>query len=121
MRIHSGRLIPLGYGTFVRSDAVVAVEPLTKERGPGQRALVWVRDLPEPLVASRSEGAIADDLRTPEDAAARVSELRETLEEVVEALQGVPGMLRRVIRDEADVDLDRLVERGRQVLTRGPE
>lgn len=121
MRIHSGRLIPLGYGTFVRSDAVVAVEPLTEERGPGQRALVWLRDLPEPLVASRSEGAIADDLRAPADAAARVGELRDSLEEIVEALQEVPGMLRRVIREEADVDLDRLVERGRQVLMRGLE
>lgn len=119
MRIQSAQLIPLGYGTYVRSDDVVAVEPITDERGPGQRSLVWLRGVPEPLVASRSEGAIADDLLSPADTAARVGELRGTLEEMVGALERIPAMLRRVIREEANVDLDRVVERGRQVLARG--
>ena len=59
------QIISLGYGKYVRSDEVVAVEPITESRGPRRRALVWVRGLDAPLVASRSEGAIIDDLTTP--------------------------------------------------------
>lgn len=67
MRIQSGRMISLGYGRFVRSDEVVAVEPIIEGRGPGRRALVWVRGVPDPLVASRSQQAIVDDLTRPHE------------------------------------------------------
>ena len=46
MRIQSGQLVSLGYGKFVRSDEVVAIEPIVEERGPGQRSMVWVKNLP---------------------------------------------------------------------------
>ncbi len=62
MRIQSGQLVPLGYGKYVRSDEVVAVEPISEGRGPGRRSLVWVRGLPEPLVASRAEGSTTSSL-----------------------------------------------------------
>lgn len=117
MRIQPGRLIPLGYDTYVRSDEVVAVQPVVEGRGPGRRSLVWVRGLPEPLVASRSESAIADDLLTDAEAAARVGELRDTVRHLAGSLEQVPGMLRRVIREEADVDLDALVEDARRRLS----
>ena len=39
MRIQTGQLVSLGYGKYVRSDEVVAVEPITKDRGPGRRSL----------------------------------------------------------------------------------
>jgi hypothetical protein len=56
-------LIPLGYGKFVRADRVYALVPLEGgERGDGRRTLVHVEGIEEPLVASRSEGAIARDL-----------------------------------------------------------
>ena len=64
MRIQTGQLVALGYGRYVRSDEVIAVEPITEGRGPGKRTLVWIRGIPDPLVASRSEGAIVDDLVT---------------------------------------------------------
>ena len=66
MQIQPARLIPLGYGRFARSDDIIAIEPVTEGRGPQRRALVWVRGLPTPLVASRSEQAIASDLVTPD-------------------------------------------------------
>lgn len=119
MRIQTGRLVPLGYGRYARSDEVVALEPITDGRGPGQRTLVWIRGLPEPVVASRSEGAIADDLTTPADSVNRVAELRGALQELATALDRVPAMLRRVIRDEADIDLDRLAEQARRALAHG--
>jgi hypothetical protein len=56
-------LIPLGYGKFVRADRVFALLPLEgAERGDGRRTLVYVEGIEEPIVASRSEGAIARDV-----------------------------------------------------------
>ena len=56
-------MVALGYGKFVRADRVYALVPLEgPDRGDGRRTLVHVEGIPEPLVASRSEGAIAHDL-----------------------------------------------------------
>ena len=56
-------LVPLGYGKFVRADRVYALVPLEGgDRGDGRRTLVHVDGIDEPIVASRSEGAIARDL-----------------------------------------------------------
>jgi hypothetical protein len=58
-------LIPLGYGKFVRADRVFALIPLeAPERGDGRRTLVHVEGIEQPIVASRSEGAIAHDVAT---------------------------------------------------------
>ena len=56
-------LIPLGYGKFVRADRVYALVPLEgPDRGDGRRTLVYVEGIEEPIVASRSEGAIGGDV-----------------------------------------------------------
>ena len=56
-------LIPLGYGKFARADRIYALVPLEgPDRGDGRRTLVHVDGIDEPIVASRSEGAIARDL-----------------------------------------------------------
>ena len=56
-------MISLGYGKFVRADRVFALVPLEgPERRDGRRTLVYVEGIEKPLVASRSEGAIASDL-----------------------------------------------------------
>jgi hypothetical protein len=56
-------LVALGYGKFVRADRIYALLPLeAPERGDGRRTLVHVEGIDEPLIASRSEGAIAHDL-----------------------------------------------------------
>jgi hypothetical protein len=56
-------LVPLGYGKFVRADRVYALVPLEgPSRGDGRRTLVHVEGIEEPLIASRSEAAIAHDL-----------------------------------------------------------
>lgn len=57
------RLVPLGYGKFVRADRVYALVPLEGgERSDGRRTRVYVDGIDEALVASRSERAIAADL-----------------------------------------------------------
>ena len=59
----SARLVPLGYGKFVRADRVFALVPLEpEERGDGRRTYVHVEGLAEPVVASRSERAILADV-----------------------------------------------------------
>ena len=60
----ASRMIPLGYGKFVRADRVFAVVPIegSDERGDGRRTYVHVDGMSEPLVASRSERAILADL-----------------------------------------------------------
>jgi hypothetical protein len=56
-------MVPLGYGKYVRADRVYALVPLEgDDRGDGRRTLVHVEGIEEPLVASRSEQAIAAEL-----------------------------------------------------------
>lgn len=56
-------LVPLGYGKYVRADRVYALVPLQGEdRGDGRRTLVHIEGIEEPVVASRSESAIAHDV-----------------------------------------------------------
>ncbi|MGI8715126.1 MAG: hypothetical protein ACR2NR_18470 [Solirubrobacteraceae bacterium] len=56
-------MVALGYGKFVRADRVYALVPLEgDDRGDGRRTFVHVEGIEAPLIASRSEGAIAQDL-----------------------------------------------------------
>jgi hypothetical protein len=56
-------MVPLGYGKYVRADRVYALVPLEgDDRGDGRRTLVHVDGIEQPLVASRSEAAIAHDM-----------------------------------------------------------
>ena len=56
-------MVALGYGKFVRADRVYALVPLEgAQRGDGRRTLVYVDGIEQPLIASRSEAAIAGDL-----------------------------------------------------------
>jgi len=56
-------MVALGYGKQARADRIFALVPLEgAERGDGRRTLVYVEGIEAPLVASRSEAAIARDL-----------------------------------------------------------
>jgi hypothetical protein len=73
------RMIPLGYGKFVRADRVFAVIPLeADERGDGRRTYVHVEGLSEPLVASRSERAILTDVEAALQEAAGIPRRRRS-------------------------------------------
>ena len=116
MRIQTGQLVALGYGRYVRSDDVVAIEPIVEGRGPGRRTMVWVRGVPDPIVASRAEGSIVDDLVTPADEATRMKAQRSVLRGMLDALEGVSPGVRRVLGEEAGVDFPALIEEGHRVL-----
>ena len=58
------KMIPLGFGKYVRADRIFAIEPIREERGSGARTRVWIEGIADPLVASRSERAILADMGT---------------------------------------------------------
>jgi hypothetical protein len=62
--VTEAKMIPLGFGKFVRADRIFAIEPIREERGSGARTRVWIEGIGEPLVASRSERAILADMGT---------------------------------------------------------
>ena len=67
-------MIFLGFGKYARADKIYAHEPITGEdRGHGRRTLVWVDGITEPIVASRTEQTILDDMA---DASAVVADVR---------------------------------------------
>jgi hypothetical protein len=52
-------MVFLGFGKYVRSDRIYALEPLVgDERGGGRRTRVWVEGIAEPIIASRTERSI---------------------------------------------------------------
>ncbi len=51
-------IVPLGYSKYLRSDKIIALEPIEEDRGPGRRTKVYVEDIANPFIASRTETAI---------------------------------------------------------------
>jgi hypothetical protein len=65
-------MVFLGFGKYVRADRIYALEPITgEERGSGSRTLVWVEGIPEPVVASRTQQTILDEIEAIADAPPR--------------------------------------------------
>lgn len=116
MRIEPGQWVSLGYGSFVRSDDIIALRPITEGRGPGRRAFVWVRGIPEPFIASRSEDAITRDLVAPGDETLRAEQLGAALERLVEAAEALPPVLQRVVHQETGRDFGALAHEARKTL-----
>jgi hypothetical protein len=116
MRIAPGRIVPLGYGKFVRSDRIVGLEPIEETRGPGRRTRVYVQEVAEPFVASRSESAILADVVEGVEDGGRTENQRRLLVELLETVEGLDPVLRRIVRDQARWDLDRLESQIRKVL-----
>ena len=56
-------MVFLGFGKYVRADRIYALEPIVGEdRGSGSRTLVWVEGIPEPVVASRTQQTILEEI-----------------------------------------------------------
>jgi len=116
MRIDRGVMVPLGYGKFFRSDSIVGLEPIEENRGPGQRTKVYVDNVGQPLVASRSENAILRDLTGLSQAESQGQEQYRLLSDILDTVSEINPVLRSIIRDQGKWDLNRLEERIREVL-----
>ncbi len=67
------RMVSLGYGKFARADRIFALVPMDpKDRGDGRRTYVHVDGMSDPIIASRSERAIAADMEAALNEAAGI-------------------------------------------------
>jgi hypothetical protein len=56
-------MVFLGFGKYARADRIYALEPITgNDRGNGRRTLVWVEGIVEPIVASRTQETILEEM-----------------------------------------------------------
>ena len=61
-------MVFLGFGKYVRADRIYALEPITgEERGSGRRTLVWVDGIVAPIVASRTQETILEEMGAEPD------------------------------------------------------
>ena len=75
-------MVFLGFGKYVRADRIYALEPITgDERGSGRRTLVWVEGIAEPIVASRTQETILEEMGSPADSARQSGRTRRPVVE----------------------------------------
>ncbi len=75
-------MVFLGFGKYARADRIYALEPITgEERGNGRRTLVWVEGIAEPIVASRTQETILEEMGAEPDPARRPRGARRQAEQ----------------------------------------
>lgn len=116
MEIKPGRMVYLGYGKYWRSDAIVGLKRIDEERGPGRRTEVYTATLDRPIVASRSEGAILRDMAVATEEEFRIREAQEAMGDLLDGLEEVPDVLRRMLATEAYFDVSAWIRRLRTLL-----
>jgi hypothetical protein len=116
MEIREQAIVPLGYGKYARSDRIIALDPIENDRGPGRRTRVYIDQLPNPLIASRTENSIlASMVKTPREVLEATAAL-ELLQDLLDDIQQVGPMLRKSIKEEAGLDLEELERRIKDIL-----
>lgn len=105
MEIQRDRMVHLGYARYWRSDDIVGLLPIEEDRGPGRRTEVYVSGRDAPVVASRAEETILEDMVLDEDARVESPEVRQTMRDLVEAFRGLSPVLRRMLRTEGNFDV----------------
>src|SRR5437867_11100444 len=110
MEIKRDRMVFLGYGKYWRSDAIVGLMPIEDERGPGRRTNVFVAGRAEPIVASRTEERILEDIGAT-DEAFQIQALREAVRELLAAFDEFSPVLRRAVLAERHFDVEKRAQR----------
>lgn len=111
MEIRPDRMVHLGYGKFWRSDHIVGLLPIEEDRGPGRRTEVYLATREEPVVASRTEESILEDMSAPSGDAAPSEELRAVVPELAHELRALSPVLKRMLRNEGSFDVAGWIER----------
>ena len=117
MEIKPGRMVYLGYGKYWRSDAIVGLYPIEEGRGPGRRTEVYAGTRTEPLIASRSERAILQDMVTAPEEVFLMEETRSVVGDLIDAFAELSPILRRVLATEGHFNVERWEERFKALLT----
>ena len=116
MIVRENSIVPLGYGKYVRSDKIVALEPIEDDRGPGRRTRVYVEKIDNPIIASRTENSIIANISEVPREMMEAMAAYELLQDIYDDLQQIGPMLRKSIRKEADFDLDKIQKRIEEIL-----
>lgn len=75
-------MVFLGFGKYARADRIYALEPIVgDDRGNGRRTLVWVDGIAEPIVASRTQETILEEMGAPFETPKRGGRRRAPLAE----------------------------------------
>lgn len=121
MEIKPDRMVYLGYGKYWRSDEIVGLLPIDEGRGPGRRTEVYVSTREEPVVASRSEHTILQDMASLPDELSRAAETRSALDSLLQELEDLPPVLRRMLKREGGLDAEFWIRRLRALAGPGGE
>src|SRR5438093_116070 len=105
MEIKRDRMVFLGYGKYWRSDAIVGLMPIEEDRGPKRRTNVFVEGRAEPIIASRTEQSILEDMGATEGGF-QTQALREAITELLAAFHEFSPGLRRALPDEHHFDVE---------------
>ena len=89
MEIKRDRMVFLGYGKYWRSDGIVGLMPIEDDRGPKRRTNVFVEGRAEPIVASRAEQTILEDMGAAESGF-QTQALRDAITELLGAFTSSP-------------------------------
>ena len=119
MDIKRDRMVFLGYGKYWRSDGIVGLMPIEEERGPKRRTNVFVQGRADPIVASRTEQSILEDMGAA-GSGFQAQALREAITDLLTALHEFPPPLRRTLSAEHHFDVERWEQRLGEVL-RAPQ
>ena|SRR5712691_96413 len=115
MDIKRDRMVFLGYGKYWRSDRIVGLMPIEDDRGPGRRTNVFVEGRSEPIVASRTQQSILEDMGAT-DEGFQAEALRETTSELLEAFHEFSPVLRRALLHEHHFDVEKWEQRLGEIL-----
>ncbi|MGD0484641.1 MAG: hypothetical protein ABSB58_08290 [Gemmatimonadales bacterium] len=116
MDVKTGRMVYLGYGKYWRSDEIVGLNPIEEGRGPGRRTEVYTGSRGNPVIASRSERAILQDMVTAPEEIFRMEEARSVIGDLLDALTDLSPLLRRVLSNEGGFEVEKWEERLRALL-----
>jgi hypothetical protein len=109
-------IVSLGYGKYARSDKIIAIEPIEEDRGPGRRTKVYVEQINSPFIASRTENSIiANMVETPKEVLEANAAI-ELLHDILDDLYNIGPMLRKSIKKEAELDLDKIQSKIEEIL-----
>src|SRR5438105_3481823 len=110
MDVKRGRMVFLGYGKYWRPDRILGLMPIEQGRGPGQRTNVFIEGRAEPIIASRTEESILEDMGAS-DVSFQLEALRDATRELLEAFHEFSPVLRRALHNEHHFDLEKWEQR----------
>ena len=119
MDIKRDRMVFLGYGKYWRSDGIVGLMPIEEERGPKRRTNVFVQGRGDPIVASRTEQSILEDMGATESGF-QTQALREAVTELLAAFHEFSPVLRRALLNEHHFDVEQWEQRVGELLRSRP-